>query len=150
MKNRIYTVTRPSLRFWLIGGVVACLCLASGGRLPGSRSSAAQDDRLKAASAVVEASALAENPTKANTILPSQRYGLKIDLSAIAPRKLPPLPVAATLSDNPRQIGVRREVKLLTRDNGRLFHNPDGTRLRALAITASGAIGLRLHFMALS
>jgi Bacterial pre-peptidase C-terminal domain/Putative binding domain, N-terminal/Viral BACON domain len=84
--------------------------------------------------------------TKGTVALPSQVYRLSAN-PAETVFELQPLSQRQTLA--PRQIGVGRDVGLLSATEGRRFVNADGTVIRLLALKSPDAVGLRIHFQGL-
>ena len=82
--------------------------------------------------------------TLANTVLPSMRYGSRIDLNR------PSLTLDAldirSFTLKPDQIGVNRSVAVLPNTRAQRFVNPDGSQVIALVIKSSGASGISVHF----
>lgn len=78
------------------------------------------------------------------TDLPSQAYHLAINVAETA-YNLQPLSASRQQALAPRQIGIGRNVGLLSAMQGQWHENADGTAIRLLAITSTGAQGLRVH-----
>src|SRR5215510_16040585 len=81
---------------------------------------------------------------RANTDLPSVRYGSHIDLNQPSVT-LGPLD-ARSLTLEPNQIGVNRPVEVSPNTRAQTFVNPDGTQLIVLVIKSFGASGIGVHF----
>ena len=82
--------------------------------------------------------------TRADTDLPSVRYGSHIDLNqpSVTLEQLD----ARSLTLQPNQIGVNRSVAVSPNTRAQKFVNPDGSRLIVLIIKSSGASGIGVHF----
>ena len=82
--------------------------------------------------------------TRANTDLPSTRYGSHIDLNqpGVTLERLD----AGSLSLGPNQIGINRSVEVSANTRAQKFVNPDGSQLVVLIIKSSGASGIGVHF----
>ena len=82
--------------------------------------------------------------TRADTDLPSARYGLQIDLNqrGVTLEQLD----ARSLALEPNQIGVNRSVEVSPNTRAQKFVNPDGSQLTGLLIKSSGASGIGVHF----
>jgi len=83
--------------------------------------------------------------TKANIVLPSQKYGMPVHAKRNAYR-LDELDSSQTAKTEPNQVGVDRRLDLMSSQQGRRFINPDGSKVRILVITAPGAKSLRTRF----
>src|SRR5262245_3280228 len=82
--------------------------------------------------------------TRADTDLPSVRYGSHIDLNQPSVT-LAPLD-ARSLTLEPNQIGVNRPVEVSPNTRAQKFVNADGSQVIVLVIKSSGASGLGVHF----
>jgi len=82
--------------------------------------------------------------TRANTDLPSTRYGSHIDLNqpGVTLERFD----AGSLSLGPNQIGINRSVEVSANTRAQKFVNPDGSQLVVLIIKSSGASGIGVHF----
>ena len=82
--------------------------------------------------------------TRADTDLPSVRYGSHIDLNqpSVTLEQLD----ARSLTLQPNQIGVNRSVAVSPNTRAQKFVNPDGSQLIVLIIKSSGASGIGVHF----
>jgi len=82
--------------------------------------------------------------TRADTDLPSVRYGSHIDLNqpSVTLEQLD----ARSLTLEPNQIGVNRSVEVSPNTRAQKFVNPDGSQIIVLIIKSSGASGIGLHF----
>jgi hypothetical protein len=82
--------------------------------------------------------------TRADTDLPSVRYGSHIDLNrpSVTLEQLD----ARSLTLQPNQIGVNRSVAVSPSTRGQKFVNPDGSHLIVLIIKSSDASGIGVHF----
>ena len=82
--------------------------------------------------------------TRADTDLPSVRYGSHIDLNqpSVTLERLD----ARSLTLQPNQIGVNRSVAVSPNTRAQKFVNPDGSHLIVLIIKSSGASGIGVHF----
>ena len=82
--------------------------------------------------------------TRADTDLPSVRYGSHIDLNqpGMTLEKLE----ARSLTLEPNQIGVNRSVEVSPNTRAQKFINPDGSQIIVLIIKSSGASGMGVHF----
>ena len=81
---------------------------------------------------------------RADTDLPSARYGAHIDLNqpGVTLEQLD----TRSLSLKPNQIGINRSVEVSPNTRAQKFVNPDGSRLIVLTIKSSGASGIGVHF----
>ena len=82
--------------------------------------------------------------TRADTDLPSVRYGSHIDL--IQPSVTLEQLDARSLTLEPNQIGVNRSVEVSPNTRAQKFVNPDGSQTIVLIIKSSGASGIGVHF----
>ncbi|MGH9944641.1 MAG: trypsin-like serine peptidase, partial [Pyrinomonadaceae bacterium] len=82
--------------------------------------------------------------TKAPPLLPSQRYGWRVDPKEVD-HLLESLAADANRLSEPNQIGINRWVDVWSDALGRTFTTPDGSRVRVFALTSPGALGLRVH-----
>jgi len=82
--------------------------------------------------------------TRADTDLPSVRYGSHIDLNqpGVTLEQLD----ARSLALDPNQIGINRSVDVSPNTRAQKFVNPDGSQIIALIIKSSGASGIGVHF----
>ena len=82
--------------------------------------------------------------TRADTDLPSVRYGSHIDLNqpGVTLEQLD----ARSLTLEPNQIGVNRSVEVSPNTRAQKFVNPDGSQTIVLIIKSSGASGIGVHF----
>src|SRR5436190_23799501 len=82
--------------------------------------------------------------TRADTDLPSVRYGSHIDLKqpGVTLEQLD----ARSLTLEPNQIGVNRSVEVSPNTRAQKFVNPDGSQVIVLIIKSSGASGVGVHF----
>ena len=82
--------------------------------------------------------------TRADTDLPSVRYGSHIDLNqpSVTLEQLD----ARSLTLEPNQIGINRSVEVSPNTRAQKFVNPDGSQLIVLVIKSSGAYGVGVHF----
>ena len=82
--------------------------------------------------------------TRADTDLPSVRYGSHIDLNqpGVTLEQLD----ARSLTLEPNQIGVNRSVEVSPNTRAQKFVNPDGSQIIVLIIKSSGASGVGVHF----
>ena len=82
--------------------------------------------------------------TRADTDLPSVRYGSHIDLNqpSVTLEQLD----ARSLTLEPNQIGVNRSVEVSPNTRTQKFVNPDGSQVIVLIIKSSGASGIGVHF----
>src|SRR5262249_49661599 len=82
--------------------------------------------------------------TRADSDLPSVRYGSHINLSqpSVTLEQLD----ARSLSLKPNQIGVNRSVGVSPNTRSQTFVNPDGSQVIAQIIKSSGASGVGVHF----
>ena len=82
--------------------------------------------------------------TRADTDLPSVRYGSHIDLNqpSVTLEQLD----ARSLRLQPNQIGVNRSVAVSPNTRAQKFVNPDGSQIIVLIIKSSGASGIGVHF----
>jgi hypothetical protein len=77
--------------------------------------------------------------------LPSDRYGLVLDLDATT-HNLGEAELPAPKQTRPLQVGVHRPVALSPVERGQRFHTTDGTQVIVFAVTSPGAVALRLRF----
>ena len=82
--------------------------------------------------------------TRADTDLPSVRYGSQIDLNqpSVTLEQLD----ARSLTLEPNQIGINRSVEVSPNTRAQKFVNPDGSQIIVLIIKSSGASGIGVHF----
>jgi len=82
--------------------------------------------------------------TRADTDLPSVRYGAHIDVNqpGVTLEQLD----ARSITLEPNQIGVNRNVEVSSNTRAQKFVNPDGSQIIALIIKSSGASGIGAHF----
>ena len=82
--------------------------------------------------------------TRADTDLPSVRYGSHIDLNqpTVTLEQLD----ARSLTLESNEIGVNRSVELSPNTRAQKFVNPDGSQIIVLIIKSSGASGVGVHF----
>ena len=82
--------------------------------------------------------------TRADTDLPSVRYGSHIDLNqpSVTLKQVD----ARSLTLEPNQIGVNRSVEVSPNTRAQKFINPDGSQLIVLIIKSPGASGISVHF----
>ena len=82
--------------------------------------------------------------TRADTDLPSVRYGAHIDVNkpGVTLEQLD----ARSITLQPNQIGVNRNVEVSSNTRAQKFVNPDGSQIIALIIKSSGASGIGAHF----
>ena len=82
--------------------------------------------------------------TRADTDLPSVRYGSNIDLNqpSVTLEQLD----ARSLTLEPNQIGINRSVEVSPNARAQKFVNPDGSQIIVLIIKSSGASGIGVHF----
>jgi hypothetical protein len=83
--------------------------------------------------------------TRADTVLPSARYGSYIDVNQ-ASVTLERLDIRSFTLQAPNQIGVNRSVAVSPKTRAQKFVNRDGSHLIALIIKSSGASGIGVHF----
>ncbi len=83
--------------------------------------------------------------TRADTVLPSMRYHLQIDVSQTS-ATLERLDVRSVELDGPDQIGVNRSVALSSKSRAQKFLNPDGSQVIVLVIKSTNAHGIGVHF----
>ena len=82
--------------------------------------------------------------TRADTDLPSARYGAHIDLNK--PSVTLEQVDARSLTLEPNQIGINRSVAVSPNTRAQKFVNPDGSELLVFIIKSSGASGTGVHF----
>jgi hypothetical protein len=82
--------------------------------------------------------------TRADTNLPSVRYGSHIDLNQPSATLEQLDPWSLTLQ--PNQIGVNRSVEVSPNTRAQKFVNPDASQIIALIIKSPGASGISVHF----
>jgi hypothetical protein len=83
--------------------------------------------------------------TRADTVLPSARYGSHIDLNQ-ASVTLDQLDIRSVTLTAPNQIGVNRSIAVSPKTRGQKFVNSDGSQIIVLIIKSSGASGIGVHF----
>jgi Trypsin-like peptidase domain len=83
--------------------------------------------------------------TRADTVLPSMRYHLQIDVSQTS-ATLDQLDPRSVELDGPNQIGVNRSVTLSPKSRAQKFLNPDGSQVIVLVIKSTNAYGVGVHF----
>ena len=83
--------------------------------------------------------------TRADTVLPSVRYGWHADPNA-ASVTLEPLDIRSVTMKAPNQIGVNRSVAVSPTTRAQKFVNPDGSQIIVVIIKSSGASGIGVHF----
>jgi Trypsin-like peptidase domain/FG-GAP-like repeat len=83
--------------------------------------------------------------TRADTVLPSTRYGWQVDPNA-ASVTLEPLDIRSVPMNAPNQIGVNRSVAVSPTTRAQKFVNPDGSQIIVVVIKSSGASGIGVHF----
>ena len=83
--------------------------------------------------------------TRADTVLPSVRYGWQVDPNA-ASVTLEPLDIRSVTMKAPNQIGVNRSVAVSPKTRAQKFVNPDGSQIIVVIIKSSGASGIGVHF----
>jgi hypothetical protein len=83
--------------------------------------------------------------TRADTVLPSVRYGWQVDPNA-ASVTLEPLDIRSVTMNAPNQIGVNRSVAVSPKTRAQKFVNPNGSQIIVIIIKSSGASGIGVHF----
>jgi hypothetical protein len=83
--------------------------------------------------------------TRADTLLPSVRYGSHVDLNQLS-LTLERLDIRSVRMKAPNQIGVNRSVAVLPNTRAQKFVNPDGSQIIVLIIKSFGASGIGVHF----
>ena len=83
--------------------------------------------------------------TRADTVLPSVRYGWPVDPNA-ASVTLEPLSIRSVTMNAPNQIGVNRSVAVSPKTRAQKFVNPDGSQIIVVIIKSSGTAGIGVHF----
>jgi len=83
--------------------------------------------------------------TRADTVLPSIRYGAHLDLNQ-ASVTLDRLDIHSVTMTAPNQIGVNRSLAVSPKTRAQKFVNPDGSQITVLIIKSSGASGIGVHF----
>ena len=83
--------------------------------------------------------------TRADTLLPSVRYGWQVDLNP-ASVTLEPLDIRSVTMKAPNQIGVNRSVAVSPTTRAQKFVNPDGSQIIVVIIKSAGASGIGVHF----
>jgi Trypsin-like peptidase domain/FG-GAP-like repeat len=83
--------------------------------------------------------------TRADTVLPSVRYGWQADPNA-ASVTLEPLDIRSVTMKAPNQIGVNRRVAVSPKTRAQKLVNPDGSQMIVVVIKSSGASGIGVHF----
>jgi hypothetical protein len=83
--------------------------------------------------------------TRADTVLPSVRYGWQVDPNA-ASVILESLDIRSVTLKAPNQIGVNRSVAVSPKTRAQKFVNPDGSQIIVVIIKSSGASGIGVHF----
>jgi FG-GAP-like repeat/Bacterial pre-peptidase C-terminal domain len=142
--NRISSLlrlVRVNLLFVVLAGVL--LALPAVGSYATKPSILAQsDDGLRSYSAASPAFVLPPQKTRLNTNLPSRQYAIKVNPEEFA---FTLKTLTSPGKTQPHQIGVGRGVGMRSAGMGKEFANQDGSKIRLLAITSPGAVGLRLH-----
>src|SRR5262249_2236218 len=83
--------------------------------------------------------------TRADTLLPSVRYGSHVDLNQPSVT-LDRLDIRSVRMRAPNQIGANRSVAISPKTRAQKFVNPDGSQITVLIIKSSGASGIGVHF----
>jgi hypothetical protein len=83
--------------------------------------------------------------TRADTLLPSLRYGWQVDPNA-ASVTLEPLDIRSVTLNAPNQIGLNRSVAVSPTTRAQKFVNPDGSQIIVVIIKSAGASGIGVHF----
>src|SRR4029450_10157411 len=83
--------------------------------------------------------------TRADTVLPSVRYGWHADPNA-ASVTLEPLDIRSVTMKAPNQIGANRNVAVSPKTRAQEFVNPDGSQMIVVIIKSSGASSISVHF----
>src|SRR4029453_4822307 len=83
--------------------------------------------------------------TRADTVLPSVRYGWHPDPNA-ASVTLEPLDIRSVTMKAPTQIAANRSVAVSLKTRAQKFVNPDGSQIIVVIIKSSGASGISVHF----
>src|SRR5438034_88728 len=83
--------------------------------------------------------------TRADTLLPSVRYGFHVDLNQPS-ITLDRLDIRSVTMRAPNQIGVNRSVAVSPKTRAQKVVNPDGSQITVLIIKSSGASGIGVHF----
>jgi hypothetical protein len=81
--------------------------------------------------------------TRENTLLPSAKYKLSVDVSETV-YSLPALDLS-NFKQKPNQIGINRTIDVSMKGAGKLYRNADGSEILILAIKSPGAVGIRVH-----
>jgi hypothetical protein len=82
--------------------------------------------------------------TRADTVLPSMRYGSSIDLNQHSVT-LEPVDVRS-LTLEAEQVGINRSVEVSPATQAQKFVNPDGSQIIVLIIKSTGTSGIGVHF----
>ena len=83
--------------------------------------------------------------TRADTVLPSGRYGWQIDPSA-ASATLDPLDIRSVTMEAPNQIGVNRSVAVSPNDASAEIHQSRWLADNCVIVKSSGSSGIGVHF----
>jgi hypothetical protein len=83
--------------------------------------------------------------TRADTVLPSIRYGSHLDLNQ-ASVTLDWLDIHSVTMTAPNQIGVNRSLAVSPKTRAQKVVNPDGSQIIVLIIKSSGASSIGVHF----
>jgi len=83
--------------------------------------------------------------TRADTLLPSVRYGFHVDLNQPS-ITLDRLDIRSVTMRAPNQIGVNRSVAVSPKTRAQKLVNPDGSQITVLIIKSTGASGIGVHF----
>ncbi|MGH9762297.1 MAG: hypothetical protein ACREAC_15845, partial [Blastocatellia bacterium] len=112
----------------------------------GADSNVFQDGKAPSRIGVRRSSAVSgfEDKTVRNSLLPTKKYQVKFDLTAVT-HELAPVDQTALANMKMNQIGIKREVNISSNSMGRDVLNADGTHIRILAIKSAGADSLRVH-----
>lgn len=90
-----------------------------------------------------------EDKTVKNSLLPTRKYKLQVNLSAVTKELSQVDEASAVASMSKNQIGINRRVGVASNSMGKRTANADGTGIRVLAIKSPGAVSLRVHLQGL-
>jgi FG-GAP-like repeat/Trypsin-like peptidase domain len=127
----------------LLTGASVLVMFALGNALASNRAQAEPD--VSVPSAVSTDSDNGGMRTRADFVVPSARYGSRIDMNQFS-AVLPPMDVRSVTMEAPNQIGSNRSVAVSPNTQPQKLVNADGSQLVVLIIKSSGASGIGLHF----
>src|ERR1700674_1795628 len=126
-------------------GYPMMLCVGIAFVFAGFQSAKAQDDLPTKVPSAMYPESQTTVQTRKNTLVPSKRYKLSVDLSETV-YALPAVDVNKIEKRAANQIGVNRTVNVSMKSHGKPYPNADGSEIRILSIRSPGAVGIRVHF----